>query len=58
MPKHLNPDMEFVKKLNEIGDNARERGDFETINAVLRVLLNGYIDLLKDKAEKEEACGH
>ena len=57
MPKHLNPDMEFVKKLNEIGDNARERGDFETINAVLRVL-NGYIDLLKDKSEKEEACGH
>ena len=54
MPKHLNPDMEFVKKLNEIGDNARERGDFETINAVLRVL-NGYIDLLKDKSEKEES---
>ena len=54
MTKHLNPDVKFIEKLNEIGDNARERGDFETINAVLRVI-NGYIDLLKDKAEKEEA---
>ena len=55
MPKHLHPDMEFVGLLNEIGDNARERGDFDTINAVLRVLIIGYSNLLKDKAEKEES---
>lgn len=40
-------DVPFIQKLNAIGDAARERGDFDTINAVLRVIVS-YIDYKKE----------
>lgn len=40
-------DIDFIKKLNAVADAARERGDFDTINAVIRIISN-YISYTKE----------
>jgi hypothetical protein len=40
-------DIDFIEKLNAIGDAARERGDFDTINAVIRII-GRYIEYTKE----------
>ena len=39
--------IDFIKKLNAIADAARERGDFDTINAVIRII-GRYLDYTKE----------
>lgn len=43
----MDVDIDFIKKLNAIGDAARERGDFDTINAVIRII-GRYLDHTKE----------
>lgn len=43
----MDVDIDFIKKLNAIADAARDRGDFDTINAVIRII-GRYLDYTKE----------